>query len=526
MLEWKIILAFVTGLIIFIYAIEHFSREIIAASGERFRKILSKLTKNRFTSTLLGTSITGLIQSSAATTVITVSLVSAGMISFAQSLGIIFGANIGTTITAQLIALKFTAFAPYFIIVGFLWSVFGKSYRYIGNGLFYFGLVFFGLDLVSDAIEPIKNNPWIIANFAKLSSIYIAFLVGFLFTTVVQSSSVTTGLVVILAANGLMSLVQAIPLLLGANIASTLPTLFVSRKLNLYAKRAAAAHLLFNFAGAIIFLPLIKPFANLIMTLGGSTAQQVANAHTIFNVIAAIIFLIILKPFQKLIKTLVPGEDEEILLKPKYLNDKLPKSNKVAFNLIEKELAYSLDATYNMYEKAMANLKSPSDKLTNEAEKYESLSDLLDEKIEKSLLEISSRKLSDVEAKRVVLLVRLSNAIEQLSDFAEDISLLPKTEPYSQESLLGIDEIYIKFRDWFDIIRSNFIYKGKHKNKRISKSLWVAIDKGYAGHIKVIKEKTIYSGSLFVESVSLLEGAINKLKEIEELDAKYDKIKK
>ncbi|RME55405.1 Na/Pi cotransporter family protein [Candidatus Woesearchaeota archaeon] len=525
MINFSIIFTVLTGLIIFIYAIEHFSKEILAASGERFRNLLRRLIKNRFSSTFVGIIFTALVQSSTATTVITASLVSAGLISFAQSLGIIFGANIGTTITAQLIALKLTSFAPYFIVIGFFISIFGKNYKYVGKVLFYFGLVFFGLTLVSDAIAPLKNDPAIINMFANTSNMFFALIAGFIFTVIVQSSSVTSGIVIILATNGLLSLEQSIPLLLGANIGTTATTLIASSKLNLFAKRSAMAHAFFNIGGALLLLPLIKPFVKLITYLGGSTAQQVANAHTIFNVGVALLFLILLTPFKKLIEYIVKGDEEEILLEPKYLKNSLPKSTKKSFELIEKELAYSLDTTSRMYDKAIANLKMPTAKLTNQIEKFEALSDLLDEKIEVSLLELSRRELDENEAKRIVMLVRLSNAIEQLSDFAEDLSNLPKSENFqaSEEAMLGIDLVYVKLRDYFDLINDNFLNLRK---KKIDINIESIITKSYARHVKIIKNKTTYAPSLFVESLSLMEGAVNKLKEIAHLSVSYEELKR
>jgi phosphate:Na+ symporter len=325
----------------------------------------------------------------------------------------------------------------------------------------------------------------------------------------------------------LITLHQSIPLLLGANIGTTVTTLIAASRLNLYAKRSATAHAIFNIGGVLLLLPLLNPFIRLITYLGGSTAQQIANAHTIFDVCVALLFLMILTPFRKLIELIVPGKEEEILLEPKYLKSQLPSSTKRAFELIEKELAYSLATTSKMYDKAIANLKMPNTKLTNEIEKYEALSDLLDEKIEVSLLELSRRKLSESDAKKIVMLVRLSNAIEQLSDFAQDISNLSNAGSLesSEESLLGIDYVYVKVRDYFDFVNENFLSLAKKLGK-VDVNIESIITKSYARHVKIIKGKTSYAPSLFVESLSLLEGATNKLKEIAQLSAKYEKLKR
>ncbi|MFC1697466.1 Na/Pi cotransporter family protein [Nanoarchaeota archaeon] len=532
MIDWQIILAIITGLIIFIYGIENFSKEILALAGSKFRQILAKVTKNRFSSTALGAGITAIIQSSSATTVITVSLVSAGLISFAQSLGIILGANIGTTITAQLVAFKITAIAPIFIIIGFLMSIFGKHYRYIGKGIFYFGLLFFGLLLISNAIVPLKTDPGVINLFSNLSNIFVALFVGLIFTAIVQSSSVTIGIVIVLAGGGLITLQQAIPLMLGANIGTTVTTFIASAKLNIFAKRSAVAHFMFKIIGAVILLPLIIPFANFIMSLGGSLTHQIANAHTIFNLSVAFVFVILLVPFQKLIEKLVPTKEHEILLKPKYIPEKLPESNKKCFDLIEKELSYSLEITNIMYEKAIKCIKDKSDKELSKIVKLETLTDLLDEKIEQSLLELSQRELNDKEANKVVLLVRISNAIEQLSDTAKDISVLPKSlmrvdVQFSDESFNQINKVYKRFDEAFDYLKKNFPYKSSVKAKQITDRTVVEelISKSYKKHVEKLKKERYHADSIFVESISLLEDGITKLREIIVLTREFDRIK-
>ncbi len=324
MIDLSLLFTIIPGLILFLYGIENFSREIMKIAGERFRTILGKVTANRFSGAFLGALVTATVQSSTATTVIAVGLVDAGMITFAQSIGVIIGANIGTTLTAQLVAFKLTSIAPFFILLGFLLSLFGRQYRFLGKPIFYFGLVFFSLDLISHAIEPLKSDPEIISLFAQLSNVFVAIVAGMIFTVFVQSSSVTTGIVVLLVGSGLLSLEQGIPLVMGANIGTTLTSFLAALKLGLHAKRAAFAHFLFNFGGVLIFIPFLYPFSDFILSFGGEPAQQMANAHLAFNLLAAAIFLILLKPFSKVIDHFVPGKEEEIILfRPKYLGSVL-----------------------------------------------------------------------------------------------------------------------------------------------------------------------------------------------------------
>ncbi|MBU0706576.1 Na/Pi cotransporter family protein [Patescibacteria group bacterium] len=531
-MNWQILLAFLVGLIIFIHGIENFSREVLSFAGARFRRILRYATKNRFIAGLVGMVVTGLIQSSAATTVITIGLVSAGMISFAQSLGVIFGANVGTTITAQLVAFKVTAYAPFFIILGFFVGLLKRPYRYIGRGIFYFGLVFFGLGLVSDAITPIKTNPEVIQLFSNLSNPALALLLGLAFTALIQSSSITTGLVVVLAGSGILPLTQGILIMLGSNIGSTVTAMLASTRLSLHAKRSAAAHLLFNVIGVLLILPLLTPFTDLIEFIGGSEARQIANAHTIFNVAAAILFLAILTPVKKLVTWLVRGDEKEVLIGTKYLKDALPKSNRQAFGLIEKEVSYSLETVFDFYEIAIRSVTNPEKANINAVDKYEVLEDLLDYRIETALLELSRRPLSEKEAKRIVLLVRISNLVEQLGDTAKNLGRLPHSgsiagHSMSPEALSGIQNIYERMNEPFSVLKKEFPAKITDYTKlmRHLGTVRPAIARGYTQHIKRLQKRQARGGSIFVEASALLEDGTDRLKEILKLCQHYARLR-
>lgn len=533
MINWGMIISLLVGLVIFLFGMQNFSAEIQKIAGEKFRKVLGKAVSNRFTATLSGAGVTALLQSSTATTLITVGLINAGVISFAQSLGIILGSNIGSTLTAQLVALNLTSFAPFLVIFGFFLGIFGGRYKYLGKGIFYFGLVFFGIGLISQAVYPIRDDPLVLDYFSRLDNTYLAILAGFIFTVLTNSSAVTIGIAIVLSQSGLISLQQGIPILLGANLGTTILTLIVSSRLNLYAKRTAVAHLMFNVIGVLILLPFITPFANFITLLGGSTQQQIANAHTIFNVLAAFLFLIILTPFRKVVEFLVPGNEEEILLKTKYLESKTPQSNNQAFEQIEKEMNYLLDISYEMFEISFNLLKEQKDKDLQKLEKLGTLSNLLSSEIEEALYNISQRKLTETEAKKVLYLVRLSNSLEQLGDIAEDIgnlpnSLIEKGIRFSHQSLKGIEIISNKFEDSFKEVKKIFLKNSSEKvKKKFGRSeIEPIINKLYESHIKILKLEATYSGSLFVESISLIENSISKLREVVNLSNIYSNIKK
>jgi len=303
-MEWNLIILIISVVILFLFSIRKFSEEVQKVSGKRFKDFLKKLTRTPLRGTFIGAFVTSIVQSSSATTVILVGLVSAGLISFRNSLGVIFGANIGTTITSQLIALNLTSIAPFFIILGFLIELFGRKFKLLGRPIFYFGLVFFSLSLISTYMEPLASNPYFISFLSSTSNILIAIFLGFLFTFFVQSSSITSGLAVVLVGGGLLNFTQAIGIIFGANIGTTTTAIFSSWGLNKEAKKTALAHFLFNILGVLMFLPFLFQFENLVTALGGSAQQQVANAHLIFNLVSAGIFLIFISPFEKLVEKL------------------------------------------------------------------------------------------------------------------------------------------------------------------------------------------------------------------------------
>lgn len=529
MIDFTTIVALATGLVVFLYGIEHFGREILSIAGGGFQYWLERFASNRFYGTALGAGVTALIQSSTATTVIAVSLVSGGFISFAQSLPIIFGANIGTTITAQLVAFKVTNIAPFFLVIGFIVGTFGRHYRTIGKGIFYFGLVFFGLALVGEAVEPVKDNRAVMELLASFDNILIAFLAGLVVTAIVQSSSVTTGLVVVLAANGMISLEQGIPILLGTNIGTTVTAQLAAMRLSLHARRGAMAHTLFNVIGALLFLPFVNPFAAWVGELGGSTAQQVANAHTVFNVAVTVVFLVFLDPLRRLVERLVTGEEHEIILKPVYIGKSLPEDTAEAFELIAQEMSYLREMVARLYRRVFEFQMQRTSPLSAEVEKLEALSDVLDETIERALVEVSARRLNEAQAVQVLTLIRLSNSIEQLADIATDQANLIRTENAPDPERLSVE-----YRDLLpvheDLVALIERYAHSESVSDEFDALQVELDnfkfeiaRSYETHVEQLRRETTYNSAFFVDMVSLIEAVVGKFREVLELSMAVEK---
>ena len=341
MKDFHIIIAAVTSIILFVFGLENFSKEIQKITGEKFRKFLANATKLPIIGLIIGAIVTAIIQSSSATSVIAISLVNAGVLSFKNSIGIIFGANLGTTVTAQLVAFKLTAFAPAFIILGFLLSFIRSKYSIFAKSLFYFGFVFFTLNLISSTLAPLQEDARLISFLTEPQNVFVGVLIGGFITAIVQSSSVTTGLAIIFTQQGLMSLDNAIPILMGANIGTTATALISIISMDIAAKKTAMAHFLFNLGGVILFLPLISFMGKSLPLFSTDPAIALANFHLIFNLVSSLIFLVLSKPFSSVIDKMM-GEGKMDFERIDLSNLKLESE----FSLIANDLKENMKKSY------------------------------------------------------------------------------------------------------------------------------------------------------------------------------------
>lgn len=295
------ILAF---LVLFLFAVQKFSRQMQGVAGERLKDILNNWTKTPLRGLLAGTIVTGIIQSSTATSVILVSLVNAGIISFENSLGAIIGANVGTTLTAQLIALKMTYVAPLILIAGYAISKTHNRFNKYGKPMFYFGVMFLSLLAISYFLEPIKDIPELKNILANTQSLWSVIVLGAIITAVLQSSSVFTGLIIIIGGAGLIDINQALGFMLGSNIGTTVTAFIASITANREAKKVAMAHITYNVLGVLLLLPFFGIFTKGIKFLTSDITQQIVNAHFLFNAIFAVLGIIFFRPFIKLVNVI------------------------------------------------------------------------------------------------------------------------------------------------------------------------------------------------------------------------------
>jgi phosphate:Na+ symporter len=346
----QLIMTGLTAIILFVFGLDNFSKEIEQISGERFRTFLGSATKVPILGVLIGALVTMIIQSSSATSVISIGLVNAGVLSFKNSVGIIFGSNIGTTITAQLVAFKLTSFAPILIIIGFLLTISNSRASIFGKAVFYFGFVFFSLNLISSTLEPLQYNEALVSMLTQPQNPLYALLLGCIFTALVQSSSVTTGLAIIFTQQGVLGLENAVPLILGANIGTTATAFLAVINMDVAAKKAAFSHFLFNVGGVLLFMPVVLIFGYKLAEFDQYPAIALANIHLIFNVTASLVFTAFINPFTRFIDYMF-GEgkmDFERIELPKLEADDNFESVKQTLDSSSEQLFRFLQENYNL----------------------------------------------------------------------------------------------------------------------------------------------------------------------------------
>jgi phosphate:Na+ symporter len=347
-ISWHmLIISLFGGLAFFLYGMEKMSSGMKRTAADKMRSILAALTKNSFVALIVGAVVTMIIQSSSATTVMLVSFVNAELMTFAQTIGVIFGAGIGTTITAQLIAFKVTDYALVMIIAGFSMQMFSKKdfIRNIGDVLFGFGILFYGMKLMSDAMKPLRDYPEFVNMMRGLERPVYGVLIGTVFTALIQSSSAFVGIIIVLSQQGLLTLEAGIALIFGANIGTCITAAFASIGTSRAAKRVAIAHVLFRVVGVLLFIAWIPQFSLLIRTVAdqfdSDISRQIANAHTFFNVGAALIFLPFAALFARFIVAIFPDKekDKDLKLVTWHIDDTCISTPALAIDLARVEIS-------------------------------------------------------------------------------------------------------------------------------------------------------------------------------------------
>lgn len=416
------------GLGLFLYGMNIMGSGLQKAAGNKLRKLIEVLTKNRLMGVLVGTVVTMIIQSSSATTVMVIGFVNAGLMNLSQAVGVIMGANIGTTITAQIIALDVVEYAPLAVAIGVaIWiATSKKKHKDVAEILIGVGILFIGMDMMSSGLKPLAQNPAFANLMTNLNNPFLGMLVGLGMTTIIQSSSASIGLLQALAGQGLLDINMAFPILFGDNIGTTTTALISSVGANKTAKRAAIIHFLFNLIGTIIFMTLLRiPIQQLVLRLSPlDVKKQIANAHTLFNVINVIIQFPFARYLVKIAEKIVPGKDKSEEVASKYLDYRIIETPSIALAQANKEIIRMGDLVLeNMSESKLALVAGKDENIEKVLER-EKLINKLQREITEYLVKLSNAPLSDAEHSEVNVLLYTINDIERVGDHLENIAEL------------------------------------------------------------------------------------------------------
>ncbi|MDJ0758140.1 MAG: Na/Pi cotransporter family protein [Woeseiaceae bacterium] len=424
------------GLALFLFGIDQLTGALKAVAGDRMRSVLQRLTSNRFTGAMTGALVTAVIQSSSVTTVLVVGFTTAGLMSFSQSIGVIMGANIGTTITAQIVAFKVTKAALLMIAIGFGLFFFTKRdvLRHYGGIVMGLGLVFFGMNIMSEAMQPLRDYQPFLDLMQRMESPLIGILIAAGFTALVQSSSATTAIVIVMAGQGLISLPAGIALAFGANIGTCVTALLAAIGKPREAIRAAITHVLFNVAGVLLWIGLIDQLAQFVIAfspehpeLAGTeramaeTPRQIANAHTIFNIANTLVFICLTTLIARLVEWLVPDRplNVEAVIQAKYLDEDLLSTPAIALEQVHMEFRRMGKQVAKMLNQVMPAVLTGSAVSLKEIRKLDDRVDHLHAQIVTYLGKISRQKLSERQTSEVLRLMDAVNDLETIGDVIE-----------------------------------------------------------------------------------------------------------
>jgi len=524
----ELIFGIIGGLGLFIYGIWEMSEGLHKASGERIRKILHNLTGSPIRGVLVGAGITSLIQSSSATTVMVVGFVNAGLISLIQALGVIFGANIGTTITAQLIAFKLTDYALPIIGLG-MFTMFlakKKTHKYIGEFLLGFGILFLGLNILTNVVKPLGQYPAfnnVLVSFSR--NPLLGILAGTVVTAILQSSSVTTGMVLGLAMVNLIDLKAALPLVLGCDIGTCVTALIASVGTNISARRAALGHIMFNIIGVLIFLPFLGFFQNQVSHTSGDLPRQIANANTLFKIINTIIFLPFVGLYANLLTKLIKGkEEEEVEYLPKYLERHLLNTPPIAIDAATKEIIRTLSLTQKMVRMAMDSFLKNDAKYLEKVTRSEEAIDSLREAITNYLIELMQQELSREESVKIPALIHVINDVERIGDHAENLGALAEQKIdnkmlFSDMAIGELKGMYEEINEMLtssvEALRSNSIDKAKLVLEQES-AINILRDTLKENHVRRLEQGQckVLSGVVFLDTISNFEKIADHLNNV------------
>lgn len=470
-LHWGVILTQLGGgLALFLYGMRQMTESLKTVAGDGMKKLLARLTTNRFTAAFAGAVVTAVIQSSSVTTVLVVGFISAGLLQFGQSVGVILGANVGTTLTAQIIAFQVYKYGLLLIAAGFFTEILARRerVRQWGIAAMGLGLVFFGLELMSIATGPFREWPPFIDLMQNISNPAASVAIGAIFTAIVQSSSATTGIVIVLASQGLVSLDAGIGMIFGANIGTCVTAFASAFGRPREALQAAWAHLVFNVAGVLLWVFFIGPFADLVRALSpvsvglagleqaaADTPRQIANAHTLFNFANLFIFIWLTGPLARLIQWIVPIAPSPAGARPKYLDDYYLAQPSLALDLVRRELTYLGELIESMIAHSLEVTLRGTEREATALSQLDDEVDAVYEDIIRYLGRLSQKDLVTPQPQQLYDFIGIANYLENIGD-AIDKDLLTVAAKRRRNSIVISRQTQEKLRALEQEVRRSF----------------------------------------------------------------------
>lgn len=448
----SVLFSVVGGLALFLFGLKALSEGLKKATGEQMKKLLEKLTDRPYKGVLVGTFTTGVIQSSSMTMVTLIGLINAGAITPRQSVGVMLGAEIGTTITAQIVAFKIGTYYLPVIAIGFLVWMLARSQKWknIGEIMLGFGILFLGMDIMSGGLKTIGNEPFMSQMLAEYSATpSLGVLFGALLTAVIQSSSAVTALVIAMGREGVISLPAAIAVILGANIGTTVTGVIASSTSSLSSKRLSVSQIIVNIAGVLLFVPFILPFSSLVAMTSTDLPRQIANAHTIFNVTVTLAMLPFVGMLVWISRKIVPGEEPKVENGLKYINKQLLKTPTLAVQNSKKEVLRMGDTAMRMLRNCEAALLKCDRRRIKETMVHEELVDEIRKALDEFLDKIPMKELSERDRGRLHIYKHAITDIERIGDHAVNIceageAMMKKSLSFSPHATKELIRIFRK----------------------------------------------------------------------------------
>ncbi|MBI3995461.1 MAG: Na/Pi cotransporter family protein [Nitrospirae bacterium] len=501
------------GIALLLYGLQLAGDGLQGLAGGRLRSILATFTKNRFLGLAAGAFITAVIQSSSATTVMLVGFTSAGLMTLSQTVALILGADIGTTLTVQLIAFQITDYALAILSLGFALFFFGKPRRIklVGTVLFGFGLIFFSLKLLSDGMAPLRDNEIARRMLLSVHEVPIwGILISALLTALLHSSAATIGIAIASASQGLLPLASAVPIILGANVGTCATAWVASLGSTTEAKRVALAHILFKLLGVVLIYPFLLPFEATVGQTSENIVRQIANAHTLFNLGIALLFLPFTGPLARLVAWLIPEKlSLEEYSRPKYLDPLVLDSPALALGQATREALRMSDIVRDMYRETIRVFTDNNQETLEQIERKDDWVDTLNREIKLYITKLSAKSLTEEQSEREVALLALSSDLETIGDIIDrNLMELAKKKIYkgvrfSDQGLKEIVQLHDRVGQNFERVISAFashdpelaqrVVQAKDEIKHLERELRAAhIQRLHAGLPESIETSAIH----------------------------------